>query len=104
MLFVTIIFGVLGIGLILLGRWGAKSNAALSKVPGYDERSIERRASVLRRGTYSCYFIGAMFMLIAVVVLVGFRSDPISCAGLPAGKCPPPCVAEHRCAPTAPAH
>jgi hypothetical protein len=103
-LFVTIIFGLLGIGLFLVGRWGSKSNAELSKVPGYDQRSVQRRAEVLRRGTYTCYFLGAVFVLIAVVVLVGFRTDPISCAGLPEGKCPPPCVAEHRCAPTAPAH
>jgi hypothetical protein len=93
-IFGTVVFGLLGIGLMLVGRWGSRSNARLGVIAGYDERSIQRRQAVLRRGAYTCYAAGAVFLVIAGILVFSHR---LQCPQVP-GQCTAACALAHQCA------
>jgi hypothetical protein len=98
-LFVTVVFGVLGLGLVAMGRWGSRGSVKLSVVPGYDQKSIQLRRAALRRGAYACYVAGGMFIVLAMVALF-FRDSHLRCPPSPApGQCTAACAAAHRCQP-----
>lgn len=100
MLFVTIVFGLMGLGLLAMGRWGSRSSGTLSRVPGYDTVSIERRRATLHRGAFACYLAGAVFVLLAIAALI-FQDDHLQCLPGPApgGRCTAACAAAHQCPP-----
>ena len=94
MLFVTIVFAVFAIGLVFLAWWGVRNSDRLSVVPGYDERSQQRRRGVLRRGSYVCGALGLMFLAVAVLSLF-FANEKIECP--PNLHCPQKCVEGKPC-------
>lgn len=99
MVFVTVAFGVLGLALILLGWWGARSRRRLGVVPGWDQKSVDRRRAMLRRGSYTCVAAGVVFLILATVSLV-YRPDSANCG--PPGWCQGDCAVTHHCQPVIP--
>lgn len=95
MVFVSVVFGFLGVLLILLGWWGTRRNERLGVVPGWDERSIERRSATLRRGAYACIGAGVMFIVLAIVSLV-YRPDTTNCPPNSV-QCVAECSATYQC-------
>lgn len=57
------LFGVLGVGLIVLGWWGARNSERLGVVPSWDQKSADRRKRVLRRGAMTCIGVGALLLV-----------------------------------------
>lgn len=94
MLFVTITFTVFAIGLLFLAWWGVRNSDRLGAVPGFDERSQQRRRGVLRRGSYVCGGLGVIFLLFAVVSLF-FLNVKVECP--PNLRCPQKCVEGKPC-------
>lgn len=62
------IFGVLGLVLCVLGRWGRREADHLASVPGMPHPTRRHRAAVLRRGATTCAGLGILFVALAVAV------------------------------------
>jgi hypothetical protein len=95
---VTIAFGLVGLGLLALGHWGARRQVQLSDVSGFDRKSREHRQGVLRRGAWACYAAGGLFVLLAVAS-VFVRTDRVDCGHPPAAGCTAACAKLHSCPP-----
>ena len=63
------LFGVLGVGLLVLGWWGARNAQRLSVMPGWDQQSVDRRTRVLRRGALTCIGVGLLLLLASGISL-----------------------------------
>ena len=69
MVVAALIQGLLGIALILLGRWGLSRGADLA--PAWlDEQERADRASVARRGSLLCIGVGGLLVAFALLVLL----------------------------------
>jgi hypothetical protein len=62
-----VLFAVLGILLIMLGWWGARSRGVEQALPEMDKHSVARRARTVRRGGYTCMVLGALFLIASVI-------------------------------------
>jgi hypothetical protein len=63
-----VVFGVLGLMLLLLGRWGRRDAERLASMPGTPHPTRRHRTAVLRRGATTCTALGVLFMTLAVAV------------------------------------
>jgi hypothetical protein len=64
-----VLFSVLGVGLIVLGWWGARNAERLGLVPHWDQKSVDRRKRVMRRGAMTCLGVGALLLLASGISL-----------------------------------
>jgi hypothetical protein len=62
------VFGVLGLVLCALGRWGRREADRLASVPGMPQPTHRHRAAVIRRGATTCAALGILFVALAVAV------------------------------------
>jgi hypothetical protein len=62
-----VLFGILGIGLIAVGWWGLRRGVDVGLIPSWDEKNIERRRRTVRRGSFACIGLGALFVILALV-------------------------------------
>ena len=70
-IFGAVLFGIVGLGLIVLGWWGSRRIDALSVMPAWDENAVERRKRTMRRGSFTCLGLGVLFVVAAVLSIVG---------------------------------
>lgn len=66
-IFGVVLFGIVGLGLMLVGWWGVRRGVEVSVIPSWDAKNIERRARTMRRGSMACLGLGALFVVLAVV-------------------------------------
>ena len=64
------LFGALGVGLIVFGGWALLRADKLDVAPSWDENSGDRRRRVLRRGAFTCIGIGVLFLLATGLSLI----------------------------------
>jgi hypothetical protein len=66
-----VLFGVVGLGLIVLGWWGSRRGETLGEVPTWDEQAVERRRRTMRRGSFTCLGLGVVFVVASVLSIIG---------------------------------
>jgi hypothetical protein len=61
-----VLFSIVGIVLMAVGWWGIRRGVQAGVISTWDAKNIERRERTMRRGSYACLVIGALFVILAV--------------------------------------